>query len=341
MVGKRLYIAEILDGLPLINILSPEPQMYSELCNLTSKLNIEVDLNLADAVLIPHDIYYLRNNPKYLEYIKEISKSRPVLIFNLGDWPLNLGHKNLIYFQTYINFNVRKRKIIQVPYNIELFGGLKNLPFGDPAKYSFIGFIPRFGPRRVLKGLKTMPFSPIKSNSFFVRNLMINKIRRLDNTQIIKRAKFGAAKGFSNKELSENRRQYVDSIEKHEFIWCPRGDANQSMRFYETLSAGRIALVPNSNMGYPFYLCDRHRIFIVEVKWFTNWRDFLELYTQKLDLNDWQNLVREMRKIYESILHYPRFMESVLREFTTNTQNENLEAGCSIQGGPCRIAYKL
>jgi hypothetical protein len=340
MEPKKLYIGKILDGLPLVNILSQQPEKYSDSCNLTSRLNIEPNLDLADAVLIPHDIWYLRNNLEYLTYIKKISKVRPTLIFNLGDWPIYIGRRNLIYFQAYVELNLRNKRIIQVPYNTELFRGLKNITVENFSKSSFVGFVPKFGLRRTLNGFKTMPYSPIKSNSFFVRHLMIFKLKRLNNTQIIKRAKFGAAKGFNNKQLVENRKEYINSIAENQFIWCPRGDANQSKRFYEALSAGRVALVPDSNMKYPYYLCNRHKIFVLEVKWYANWGNLLENYSRKFEVNDWQNLEQEMQNIYKFILHYPRFMENVLKEFIVNITNEDSDFNCSKEGGPCRVTYK-
>ena len=45
--------------------------------------------------------------------------------------------------------------------------------------------------------------------------------------------------------------KYVNAIDESDFVACPRGDANQSARFYESLSAGRIPVVPDTSIIFP------------------------------------------------------------------------------------------
>jgi hypothetical protein len=86
----------------------------------------------------------------------------------------------------------------------------------------------------------------------------------IKNTEkkLIIRNKFGAAKaGYTHDELIKNRKEFLNSIQESHIVWAPRGDANQSMRLYEALSAGRVVLVPNSKMTFPFNLCSKHSVF--------------------------------------------------------------------------------
>ena len=55
-------------------------------------------------------------------------------------------------------------------------------------------------------------------------------------------------------DLGGNRSEYVNAINESDFVSCPRGDANQSARFYESLSAGRIPVLPDTSVISPYAL---------------------------------------------------------------------------------------
>ena len=55
-------------------------------------------------------------------------------------------------------------------------------------------------------------------------------------------------------DLGGNRSEYVNAINESDFVACPRGDANQSARFYESLSAARIPVLPDTSVIFPHAL---------------------------------------------------------------------------------------
>ena len=149
----------------------------------------------------------------------------------MGDWPINLRKTNVIYLQSYVNFSFRKKRVIQVPYNIDNLMYLTSINYSKIPNQSFVGYVPKLGPRRVLKGLASMPFSPLKSNGYFVRRFAIKKLRNVPQTELIIRNKYGAAKaGYTHDILMINRKEFLNSIEQSQIVWAPRGDANQSKR---------------------------------------------------------------------------------------------------------------
>ena len=336
-VVKKIFIGKEVPGLPLIDILTSTYERFSTDANLISKLNLEFDPQLANAVLIPHDLYYLRKNSEYKSYVRNLAKKVPVIVFSIGDYPIFVGTKNIIYLQTHFTARIRKTKIIQIPYNAQTLSNLDSLAHNVEPQSSFVGFIPRPTPRRILYGLKSMPLHPFKSNGSFIRKMMLIKLRKVSNINIITRNKFGRAKGFSEEILVKNREEFIKSIKESHVVWAPRGDANQSLRFYEALSAGKLVVIPESNMKVPFSFCKRHEFFVTNFNWTRNWGEQLRVYWKNCEKGDWEILSKEMIKIYLNIFHYPRFMEFLFKDFLLSPDMDEVgnRYNCS-PGEQCR-----
>lgn len=336
-VVKKIFIGKDVAGLPLVDILTSNSERFSSDANLASELNLELNLELADAVLIPHDLYYLRKNSKYKSYVRNLAKKVPVIVFSTGDYPIFVGTKNIIYLQTHFTARLRKTNVIQIPYNAELLSDVDVIAYSSKPKSSFMGFIPRPTPRRILSGFRSMPFQPLKSNGSFIRNAMLIKLRKVSNVNVITRDKFGRAKGYSEEVLANNRAEYIKSINESHAVWAPRGDANQSVRLYEALSAGRLVIIPNSNMKIPFLFCKRHDFFVTTFYWRKNWNQELQNYWNIIEQEDWEVLSKEMMNIYFDIFHYPKFMEFLFNDFLLSPRRDGAphEYNCS-PGEQCR-----
>jgi hypothetical protein len=91
-------------------------------------------------------------------------------------------------------------------------------------------------------------------------------------------------------------KEFQDNIKNSHFTLCNRGAGNFSMRFYETLSAGRIPLILDTDLVLPY-----------EDK--INWDDFIikgktedEIVDKLLDWWETKDIIlaqRTCRKIYE------------------------------------------
>ena len=314
-VVKKIFIGRKVSGVPLIDILTSNYKRFSSDANLTAKLNLESNLELADAVLIPHDLNDLRKNNQYKRYIRNSAKKRPIIVFSTADYPIFIGTKNIVYLNTHFTARLRKTNVIQIPYNSEALSNLEVEAYNVEPRSSFVGFIARPTPRRILYGFKSMPLNPFKSNGSFIRNTMLIKLKKVSNVSVITRDKYGRAKGFSEEILAKNRVEFIKSIKESHAVWAPRGDANQSFRFYEALSAGKLVLIPSSNMEIPFSFCNRHKFFVLEFPWANNWGKQLRNHWDGLEKKDWEQLANEMIKIYLEIFHYPRFVEVLFEDF--------------------------
>ena len=340
---KKIFIGEKISGVPMIDILTSNYERFTSDANLIARLNVELDLELADAVLIPHDLYFVRKNTQYKNYIRDLAKKCPVIVFSIGDYPTFVGSKNIVYLQTHFTSRIRKTNVIQIPYNAELVSDVVVNTYSSEPRSSFVGFVPRLTPRRILFGFRSMPFRPFKSNGGFIRKAMLIKLKKVSNVSVITRSKFGRAKGFSEEILAKNRSEYIQSINESHAVWAPRGDANQSVRLYEALSAGKLVIIPNSNMKIPFLFCSRHNFFVTVFYWSKNWDQQLQSYWKAVGEEDWHVLSKEMINVYFDIFHYPKFVEILFSDFLFSPSKDwtGFEHNCSSEGRCRPMRHKL
>ena len=123
-----------------------------------------------------------------------------------------------------------------------------------------------------------------------------------------RRKQYGIAKSESIQQDS-NRREYLNYMASSDFVLCPRGDANQSARFYETLSAGRIPLVPNSYITYPSAMQrEQNKVTINLPLIFGSYSKHVTTFWQGISSqNDYDRLQRSIRDLYSKQLEFSAF----------------------------------
>lgn len=94
---------------------------------------------------------------------------------------------------------------------------------------------------------------------------------------ILDRKTFSAHVKTASKDMKVLRKEFVDNLLRHEYGLAVRGDANSSVRFYETLSLGRIPVLIDTECVLPFEDEVDYKSFCV----FVDWRE-LELLPEKL-----------------------------------------------------------
>jgi hypothetical protein len=247
----KVFVANSVSGLPILPMISQKTWgVQGEIQKPTFK-SIK-NLSRCDVILVPHDAYYIHNNPYYLNYLKSLSQFKPLLLSDCGDFPKDLKINNLITLRVAINPGESFKNKIIIPYNVKSFSQSKELKYGLEPIISFLGYKPRFlSPRRVMKSFSQRPFNPMLNNAAYVRYKSIKLVaKNFENCRITTRYyPNSTVKKPSQRE--DERLEYLDSISNSNIVLCPRGDANQSQRFYEALSAGRIPLVPDTKMIFP------------------------------------------------------------------------------------------
>ena len=83
-----------------------------------------------------------------------------------------------------------------------------------------------------------------------IRQVYLDKMQNntLLKTNFIRRSAFWNGKPGDKQTIDE----FNENLKSSEFTFCPRGTGNFSMRFYETLKAGRIPVIINEELVMPF-----------------------------------------------------------------------------------------
>jgi hypothetical protein len=246
----RVFIAESLPGKTVIEIISRRIGMFQTPIR-DNLLQIVEKLDQSDVILVPHDAYFFSRNFEYLNYLNELAKFKPVIFSDRGDFPKKPSIANSLAFRVALNPGESSTRKIIVPYNVLSLAELPFRNYESVPEISFVGYVPKITYGRVLRTLYQTPGHPIIGNGALVRRLSINKLKRSSlSTNIIVRDVYGAHTE-TNSNPDKTREEYLNHISESDFVLAPRGDANQSARFYEVLSAGRIPILPDTKMVLP------------------------------------------------------------------------------------------
>ena len=283
----KIYISREISGVPrneLFPRTAPHPTLPD--IKLVSKLKLTTDLDDADYVLVPYSWQFIEQNEEYLVYLKNLSNNTPLLIVNSGDISPRCGIKNAIELRTFLHpWEKIDRKIV-LPYPVKE----KNFTlrsWKSKPRVSFMGYVPKLGPRNLFgenfQGLS----KPIKSSVYINRKISVSKLSKLRsefNVFIEKRSSYTAYS--SNPNLNLHISEYDIELTKADYVLCPRGSGNTSIRFFETLSAGATPILIDSGGVNPLIT---NNVFwsqnIVNVKLFEKWQSHIS--------NDWTFLGRD------------------------------------------------
>lgn len=241
----RIKIAKQLANVDTIDLLSGYHQIFQgpppDISSYIGKGGV------ADAFLIPHDAMHWTK--EYTRLVESLSQENPVIFFNRGDYPRNIKIENAYSIQNTITRT--KTKVILAPYNV-LTLGLKNIrEHTQNPTISFVGFVPNLFSRRLLKNPARTLSHPLKNSSAIVRKFGLYNLEKcFSNSEITKRSHYGGSSRLIESPISF-RKVFIDSIHNVDLVFAPRGDANGSQRFFETLSAGRIPIVPDTGIQIP------------------------------------------------------------------------------------------
>jgi hypothetical protein len=246
----KIYVAEKCYRHTIIDLVSGHSGPYQS--RIKGDLFHEVGtLSAADAILIPNDAYYFHSYPEYIDYIKDLSFHKLIIISDRGDFPKKLNLPNSIFLRVALDPGESHAGKILVPYNVE---SLENLPLRNREsipKVSFMGYVPKISPKRILHAMTHSPLHPLTGNGAIVRNIL--RVQA-NNSQLgvdfTTRSEYSIS-DIDSDSMSKRRLEYIEQIQNSDFILTPRGDANSSARFYETLSAGRIPVFPFSHSKVP------------------------------------------------------------------------------------------
>jgi hypothetical protein len=246
----RLFVADSIPGLPIIELLTQDIGLYQTPIQGNLLQTVE-SLSQSEAILVPHDAYNFSKYSEYIQYLNQLSINRPIIFSDRGDFPKKPKIKNGLALRVALNPGESFKRKLVVPYNVLSLQDLPVRPYGVRPQISFVGYVPRVSAGRIIKNLQQSPHHPLTGNGALVRRITLRNLKASElDINIVSRDTYGANKKTDG-NLVNTRNEYIRSMAESDFILAPRGDANQSARLYETLSAGRIPILPNTNQVLP------------------------------------------------------------------------------------------
>lgn len=292
----RIFLADSLHSKPLIDLISLKSRLYQS--RIEFSLNSTASMEKSDIVLIPHDVIHFHDHKPYVSYLKSLAKHKLVVFSNRGDFPIKIRLSNAISLRVALNPGENRNNKIVVPYNVESLDFLPLKPFESKPRISFVGYAPRVSIGRIYRTLKQSPLHPISGNGAAIRHFSTKQLEKSRYRDVVvRRNQYGAdATKVDSQEF--NRKEFLNSLNHSDFFLSPRGDANQSARFYETLSAGKTPIVPFTGMVYPSPLCKKNAL--------------LDSYIVQYSIARPQTLDHRVLRIWNSFQNSKQYMEHQL-----------------------------
>jgi len=283
----------------------------------------------SDLVFIPHNYWFLKKrNPRLLqEFIRDAQRTRkPILIDAYGDCmdPIDIPNSFILRLGQY-RFRLKPNDIIVPTYTEDLlesysggklqirkkssvpvvgFSGWVSLPFYTYPRTHFKDWIFRAA------GLFGDKYKVFRKGVFWrKRSVKILENSSLVKTNFILRSFYSGSAKTIKDDAEKLRKEFVDNIINSDYVLDVKGDANQSIRFYEILSLGRIPLFVDTERVMPLEDLINYRDFCVWV----DWRDLekadkiLAEFHRGIGEEKFMELQRRARYIFEHYLRMDSF----------------------------------
>lgn len=234
----------------------------------------------ADFLLVPQPMKAIGpDEERYLDEAcaKAQALGKKALLFLSGDYAhrVHADRPELIVFKaTEYADTRRKNEAVFAPF-VEDLGEAHAAPpraKGEKPVISFCGYAGLPGLASALKfhaenAVRTLIGDETRKRGIYFRKKAMAALARdaRVETRFIVRDSFSGNLSTASKDASLLREEYVRSIAGSDFVLCPKGDANYSSRFYETLSLGRIPVLVDTDMVLPLAKTVDYDSFVVRV----------------------------------------------------------------------------
>ena len=180
---------------------------------------------------------------------------------------------------------------------------------GWAAPDGFVGYLKYW-----LKNLFTYP-TVFKKGLYFRRRALkaLSQSSSIKTNFIIRRSFSGNLKTASG-DPTHLRREYIDNIFNSDFILAPKGDGNFSLRFYETLSAGRIPVLIDTDYVLPLESEINYDQVIVRVPYqnINQAGEIINAWYQNLSEEEWLFKQQQAQTLFAEKLRYDQFFNLLL-----------------------------
>lgn len=301
--------------------------------------------NGANFVFLPYNYWLLkRDEPRLIDaYIQEMEKlKKPLLIDAVSDKIKEIPIPNSIALRySYYRSRLKESDIVIPVYAEDLllshkggklvireknqrpsigFAGWSSLPFFKYPK-TYIKDFPLF-----LLSFFTSRFD-VYRKGVLLREKALNILEHspLIDTHFIRRKSFSGNIKTAEKDIDALRKEFVNNILESDYTLCIRGDANQSTRFFETLSLGRIPIFVDTNMALPLtdFIDYRDFCIFVDYRELKNIDKIIQSFHDSVSPEKFKYMQKRAREVYEKYLRvnaYTKYLMSILKKKARNIQ---------------------
>lgn len=284
------------------------------------KLRLSMSLEVCSLVIVPHEWQDIFRNREYVQYLNEISTEVPIIIFNTGDVSPPVSIRNSIQIRTFLHPRESPTNKVLIPYPIKR-REFKLRKWSKYPRVGFMGQVPRITAGSLISRPNPSFLSLIDSSAYLNRKIGVARLRKLNRgieTDAVVRTAFAAT--TKNQNFRQESEEFQNQLDNCDYILCPRGYGNTSIRFYETISAGRTPILIDSDGGLPDLKAGQDwGNHILSVGLFQNWN--------KIILQDWENLSTENKyldrqlantQLFDTQLNFEKYMEILFSGYLKN-----------------------
>lgn len=283
-------------------------------------LTVVSNINESDVVAYPHGYKDGEETSRVAEEARDAGK--PCLFFFPSDQsePTNVSY-GIVYRYSMFRDQMKPHERCMpalVPDSVKTFGREYWKWQNSRPTLGFCGFVSTVARRMAFK----MAGKNEKAIGLDLRARLIKSLERcnsIDCNIIAKRefwAGLGGDKPVSDAEREAARREFIDNLFNTDYNLCVRGAGNYSMRFYETLSAGRIPLFINTRCALPFEdeIDWRKHVVWVEESGMDQAGEVLAEFHRNLSDEEFIQLQRANRQLWLDYLSPQAFFRRILEK---------------------------
>jgi hypothetical protein len=265
--------------------------------------------------------------------------AKPVIIFNGGDYPANVPFQDVIVFESAgyrstsgLRYHSAQPTFIPDYQKIYCRGkhqlrekrALPTVGFcgqvsTSPLHTLYRKFRLHQQQRQYKRKKSNWEPPPFETTAFRTRVLdqFMNKPGL--ETNFLLRTRYHGG-DVQDKALQEkNKIEFIDNLLGSDYIVCMRGGGNYSLRFYETLSLGRIPIFIDTDCLLPFQnYIDYAKLFpVIQLKDISDSAEIVKAFHARLSNEDFINTQKACRTLWEDHMTENGFYRDFIRKLST------------------------
>lgn len=237
----------------------------------------------ADFFLIPNTLKLVKDNKSYIKKVRTLAGkyNKKILVFAFEDHYKHPGWPEAVVFRTSGYRSDTRESEFGLPYIVEDLSKDYPLTVRKKPEIPIVGFVgwAKFNSsfqefRSKLRNFLNLVFLFLigTKNVMLRRKGLLLRSEVMKNMQADERLKVNfiirdnyGGNVKTTQDPVKNRQEFIENLIESDVIFCPRGEANASQRFYEALSMGRIPLVIDTDVDFPLKSVIPYESFVIMV----------------------------------------------------------------------------